>query len=49
VRGLGRSALGCRWLIEQWNGLKSSLDRNGYWFAHADCEQALRLLGKTPV
>jgi hypothetical protein len=48
VRGLERSALGCRWLIEQWDGLKSGLDRNGCWFANSDCEQALRLLGKTP-
>ncbi|HMB04765.1 MAG TPA: hypothetical protein VKP69_13610, partial [Isosphaeraceae bacterium] len=48
VRGLRRSAPGCRWLIERWEGLRSGLERDGCWFAHADCDEALRLLGQAP-
>jgi hypothetical protein len=48
VRGLRRSAPGCRWLIERWEGLKSGLERDGCWSAHADCDEALRLLGQEP-
>ena len=34
VRGLRQTGKGCRWLIEQWTGLLSTLETQGYWERH---------------
>ena len=48
VRHMKRFALGCRWLIAQWEGLQKKLDAKGCWTSRGDAERAIRLLGKRP-
>jgi hypothetical protein len=47
VRGLNRTAHGCRWLIAQWEVLLDCLELDGTW-GHADCTRAIRLKGYDP-
>src|SRR5579883_370784 len=44
VRGLWRSAHGCRFLLARWRALGETLQRAGCW-SEADCNEAVRLLG----
>src|SRR4051794_35400401 len=48
VRGLKRSALGCRWLIQEWQFLDSLLEKDGCWYANSDRDRALRFLALRP-
>src|SRR4051794_20297625 len=48
VRGLRRSALGCRWLLQEWNNLSEQLEEDGCWFANSERDQAIRLLSMRP-
>ncbi len=48
VRGLRRSAAGCRWLLEQWDDLKDDLDKHGAWIAPSRRDLAIRLRGMRP-
>ena len=48
VRHMNRFALGCRWLIAQWEGLKKKFDATGCWTSRGDAERAIRLTGKRP-
>ncbi len=47
VRGLKRSARGCRWLIQEFMNLKAELDRAGSW-ATSSREHASRIMGHKP-
>ena len=47
VRGLKRSALGCRWLIDRWSELQERFLICNTW-CDADRDQALRLSGIVP-
>src|SRR5205807_2704336 len=49
VRGLKRSAAGCRWLLAQWDDLSFELERDGFWYAASQRDQAIRLLGLDPA
>src|SRR3954467_4774757 len=48
VRGLRRSALGCRWLLSEWNNLSEQLEEDGCWLANSERDQAIRLLSLKP-
>src|SRR3954469_15835394 len=48
IRGLKRSAPGCRWLLQEWTNLKELLEEEGCWFANSDRDQAIRLLSLKP-
>ncbi len=48
VRALRRSAAGCCWLLEQWDDLKTDLDRYGAWIAPSRRDLAIRLRGMRP-
>src|SRR3954467_8289042 len=48
VRNLRRSALGCRWLLSEWNNLSEQLEEDGCWFANSERDQAIRLLAMRP-
>jgi hypothetical protein len=47
IRGLRRTAAGCRWLLERWNDLKDELDDRGAWVA-SNRMLATRLQGLRP-
>jgi hypothetical protein len=45
LKGLQRSAAGCRWLIRAWEGLNDVLAREGWWVP-SQLHLAIRLLGR---
>jgi hypothetical protein len=47
VRGLMGSAAGCRWMLEQWDYLKTELAERGAWVS-SQRETATRLMGLRP-
>ncbi len=47
VRGLRRSAAGCRWMLEQWGDLGHDLAERGAWVT-SQRETAVRLMGIRP-
>ncbi len=47
VRGLRRSAAGCRWMLEQWGDLGHDLAERGAWVTSRR-ETAVRLMGIRP-
>jgi hypothetical protein len=48
LKGLEKSAEGCRWLLDHWLGLRVLLDRGSAW-TYADMFSLIRLLGKYPL
>src|SRR5207249_10364574 len=46
-RLLCETALGCAWMVDEWQALGSSISMNGCW-SEDELAQALRLLGKAP-
>jgi hypothetical protein len=47
TRGLMRTAAGCRWMLEQWDDLKTELLERGAWVT-SQRETAVRLMGIRP-
>jgi hypothetical protein len=47
VRLLKRSALGCRWMLSEWQYLAEALDQNGTW-VNSQRDSAIRLCGSRP-
>jgi hypothetical protein len=48
LKGLEKSAEGCRWLLDRWAGLRVLLDRDSAW-TFGDMFCLIRLLGKYPI
>jgi hypothetical protein len=48
LRGLERSAEGCRWLLDRWTELKNLFERGATW-TYADLYRFVRLQGKHPL
>jgi hypothetical protein len=48
LKGLEKSAEGCRWLLDRWIGLRVLLDRKSEW-TYGDMYCLIRLLGKYPL
>ena len=48
VRILERNAVGCCWLRDEWQALRTQLESTGFWQSH-DRLKAIRLLGRQPV
>ena len=47
ARLLKRSALGCRWMLAEWEELAEALEKEGTW-ANSQRDRAIRLIGQRP-